>query len=66
MAIKLHIANEDDYIKAVRKGNREAEIELFGHPINHFKIHKSRKIYTRKEKHRGNRFDVSFLFRIFA
>ena len=45
----------EDYIKANRKGNREAEMELLGpgfHSKN--KIHKSEKIYTRKEKHRKN------------
>lgn len=45
----------EDYIKANRKGNREAEMELLGpgfHSKN--KIHKSEKIYTRKEKHKKN------------
>lgn len=43
----------EDYIKAIKKGNREAEHELFGpgfHAIN--KIHKSKKTYTRKVKHK--------------
>ena len=45
----------EDYIKANRKGHREAEIELLG-PGFHSKnrIHKSEKIYTRKEKHKKN------------
>ena len=45
----------EDYIKANRKGNREAEMELLG-PGFHSKnrIHKSEKIYTRKEKHKKN------------
>ena len=60
MGIKLHIGNENDYIKANRKGSREAEIELFGHPINYTKVHKNKKVYTRKDKHRGKRFDVYF------
>ena len=45
----------EDYIKANRKGNREAEMELLGpgfHSMN--RIHKSEKIYTRKEKHKKN------------
>jgi hypothetical protein len=43
----------EDYIKAGRKGNREAEMELLG-PGFHSKnrIHKSKKNYTRKEKHK--------------
>lgn len=45
----------DDYIKAVKKGNREAEMELLG-PGFHSKdrAHKSKKIYSRKSKHKKN------------
>lgn len=42
-----------DAIKAMRRGGREAEMELLGpgfHSLN--KIHKSDKIYTRKKKHK--------------
>ena len=43
----------DDYIKAMKKGNREAEMELLGPGFHsNTKIHKSKKIYTRKEKHK--------------
>ena len=40
-----------DAVKAMRKGNREAEMELLG-PGFHSRhsIHKSANIYTRKEK----------------
>ena len=44
----------DDYIKAVKKGNREAEQELLGpgfHSID--RAHRSKKVYNRKEKHKG-------------
>ena len=44
----------DDYIKAAKRGQREAEIELLGpgfHSKDH--AHKSKKLYTRKQKHRG-------------
>lgn len=47
----------DDYIKASRIGNREAEKELKGpgfHAIS--RVHKSKKTYTRKIKHK--RLDV--------
>lgn len=37
-----------DYIKANRKGSREAEIESHGHPVAHNRIHLSKKIYNRK------------------
>lgn len=43
-----------DTIKAMRRGGREAEIELLGpgfHSQN--RVHKSEKIYTRKKKHKG-------------
>lgn len=45
----------DDYIKAIKKGNREAEIELLG-PGFHSKdrAHKSKKLYSRKLKHKKN------------
>ena len=42
-----------DAIKAMRRGGREAERELLGpgfHSSN--KIHKSKKTYTRKAKHK--------------
>lgn len=43
-----------DAIKAMRRGGREAEMELLGHGFHsHNKIHKSDKIYTRKKKHKG-------------
>lgn len=44
----------DDYMKAVRKADREAEMQLLGpgfHSMN--RIHRSKKSYSRKEKHRG-------------
>lgn len=44
----------EDYIKAAKKGSREAEQEMLGpgfHCIH--KVHRSKKTYTRKEKHRG-------------
>ena len=43
-----------DTIKAMRRGNREAEQELLGpgfHSQN--RVHKSEKKYTRKKKHKG-------------
>lgn len=48
---KIKIASEQDFIKASRKGSREAEIELYGHPITFRKIFKNRKRYTRKKKY---------------
>lgn len=53
MKTKRKKHSEMDVIKAVRKASRELEIELHGHPINHVSTHKSKKTYTRKEKHKG-------------
>lgn len=35
-------------LKAFKRGSREAEIEMFGKSINHHKVFKSKKIYSRK------------------
>lgn len=42
-----------DYVKAARKGSREAEMEIMG-PGFHSRhaVHRSGKTYTRKMKHR--------------
>lgn len=43
-----------DAIKAIRRGGREAEMELLGPGFHsHNKVHKSEKIYSRKKKHKG-------------
>ena len=48
----------DDYIKAVKKGDREAEMKLLGPGFHsNTKIHKSKKLYSRKEKHNGRLVD---------
>lgn len=48
----------DDVIKAMRRGNREGEQEVLGpgfHSTN--RVHRSKKTYTRKAKHKGNEDD---------
>ena len=43
-----------DTVKAMRRGGREAEMELLGPGFHsHNRVHKSEKIYTRKKKHKG-------------
>lgn len=42
-----------EYIKAARRGSREAEIEMYGHPLPKHTIVRSKKTYTRKQKHKG-------------
>ncbi len=42
-----------DWIKAIKKGSREAELEVeMGWKCKH-KVHKSNKTYSRKLKHKG-------------
>lgn len=44
----------NDYVKAANRGSREPEQELLGpgfHSVH--RVHRSKKIYTRKMKHKG-------------
>ena len=51
---KIFQSTNLDAIKAMRRGGREAEMELLGPGFHsHSKIHKSDNIYTRKRKHKG-------------
>ena len=55
---KKQVTNLDDVIKAMRRGNREGEQEVLGpgfHSTN--RVHRSKKTYTRKAKHKGNDVD---------
>lgn len=52
--MRIKVGTKNDFIKAFRKGSREAEIELYGHPIQHKKIHRNKKLYNRKTKHKLN------------
>ena len=55
MKRKILQATNLDAIKAMRRGGREAEMELLGPGFHsHNRIHKSDKIYTRKKKHKGS------------
>ena len=58
---------QDDYIKANRKASREAEIEMYGHPICHKRVHQSKKVYNRKKIKAANKelpYFLSFFKRI--
>ena len=44
------------YLKANRKGSREAELEIHNGWCGMHKVHKSVKTYTRKPKHKS--FDI--------
>ena len=43
-----------DVLKAVRKANREEEIRLHGKPIKVSNVVESKKVYSRKTKHKNN------------
>ena len=52
---KKQVVNLDDVVKAMRRGNREGEQEVLGpgfHATN--RVHRSKKTYTRKTKHKGS------------
>lgn len=40
-------------LKAARKQSRDAEIAAHGKPISYVSVVKSKKLYTRKEKHKN-------------
>lgn len=43
-----------DYIKANRKASREEEIAAHGHPLPKHRVEISKKVYSRKKKHKGD------------
>ena len=55
-----------DYIKANRKGSREAEIENHGHPVSFNRVHVSKKVYNRKrDKGLSKKSDSPFCYCLF-
>lgn len=47
-------------LKAIRKGSREAEIEMHGHPLPKHKVHQSKKTYSRVKAKASLKIDRSF------
>ncbi len=62
--MKTKSQKELDYIKASRRGSREAEIERHGHPVSFKRVHVSRKIYNRKKNKADERRRPYFLYAI--
>lgn len=56
---------QDDYIKANRKASREAEIEMYGHPICHKRVHQSKKVYNRAKKIKAANKELPYFFVLF-
>ena len=52
-----------DYVKAARRGSREAEIELYGRQLNHHKVVKSKKVYDRKKSKADDK-DLPYFFAV--
>lgn len=50
-----------EYVKAARRGSREAEIEMYGRPLNYRKVFKSKKVYDRK-KYKANDKGLPYFF----
>ena len=51
-AIKLNIGSVEDYIKANRRASRNEEINAYGHSLSFNRTWKSKKDYSRKQKHK--------------
>lgn len=51
-----------DYIKANRRGSREAEIENHGHPVSFNRVHVSKKVYNRKRMKADDQRRLPYLF----
>jgi hypothetical protein len=49
-------------VKAARRGSRQAEIDLYGHPLPHHKVHTSKKTYSRAKAKAGLKKDRPFDF----
>lgn len=50
-----------DYIKANRKGSREAELENHNRPVSVNRVHVSKKVYNRKKNKGSAADDVPFI-----
>lgn len=55
-----------DYIKANRRGSREAEIENHAHPVSFSRVHVSKKVYNRKRDKADAQGRLPYLIRIVA
>ena len=51
-AIKVTIGSVEDYVKANRRASRNEEINAYGHVLSFNRIWKSKKDYSRKQKHK--------------
>ena len=54
---KRNVKDMRERMKAYKKGSREEEIEAHGRPISYNKTFRDRSKYTRKDKHKNNRYE---------
>ena len=54
---KRNVKDMKDRMKAFKRGSREEEIEAYKRPISYNKTFKDRSKYTRKDKHKNNRYE---------
>lgn len=62
MKKKKKISPLEEYVKANRKGSRDAEIENHGHPISYNRVHVSKKVYNRKREKADAKRCLPYLF----
>lgn len=55
-----------DYIKANRRGSREAEIENHGHPVSMNRVHVSKRAYSRNRMKADDQRRLPSLFSVAA
>ncbi len=60
--MKKRRITEKDYIKAVRRASREAEIEAHGKPPARTRVHRSKRAYDRKRSKRLFEFSTDAIF----
>lgn len=52
--MKITIGSVEEYIKANRRASRNEEINAYGHPLSFNRVWKSKKDYSRKQKHKNH------------
>lgn len=49
-----------EILKAARRQSRNEEIAAHGHPVSYSRVERSKKTYTRKIKHKGEKMNCVF------
>jgi len=51
----------DDIASAIRRGSREAEIEMYGHSLSFLRVYKNKKKYNRQTAKNNDRREIERL-----